>query len=74
MRLTTAKEGEFIMRKIVWNCYDCGSDPITTRIEDDNSRGPILVISFACGAVLRTSQNTSGGTGSIVFAGCSHDE
>ena len=62
------------MRKIVWNCFDCGSDPISTRIEDGKTHGTVLVISFACGAVLRSSQNTSGGTGSMVFAGCSHEE
>jgi hypothetical protein len=62
------------MRKIVWNCYECGSDPVSTRIEDDKSRGPILVVSFACGAVLSTSQDMTGGTGSMVFTGCCHEE
>ena len=62
------------MRKIVWNCYDCGSDPVSTRIEDSKTSGPVLVISFACGAVLRSSQDTSRETGSVVLVGCSHNE
>ena len=62
------------MKKIVWNCYECGSDPISTRIEDGKTSGPVLVISFACGAVLRSSQDSSRGTGSITLAGCGSGE
>ena len=62
------------MNKIVWSCYDCDSEPISTRIENDRTRGPVIVIDFACSAVLRSSQDKSGMSGSMVFTGCSHDK
>lgn len=58
------------MRNIVWRCFECGSEPVSTRIEADKKRGPVLVICFACGAVLRTTQDSTRETGSVVFAAC----
>ncbi len=58
------------MHRMEDSCLDCGS-PIVSRLEDNHlPRFKMEVITYACGATLKTVYADNGNSGRAIHCGC----
>jgi hypothetical protein len=54
-------------------CIDCGSEPVHTIIDEVKPAFRMEIVSFACGALLKTIYGAGGSIGRISHEGCTTD-
>ncbi len=54
-------------------CINCGSEAVTTTIDEVKPVFRMEVANFACGAVLRTTFSANGNTAKAMHSGCTQD-
>jgi len=58
------------VKKLRTNCIDCGSEAIHSIIDEIKPVFKMEIISFACGAELKTTYSANGNIGKAVHSGC----
>ena len=61
------------MKKFRQNCLDCGSDAISTTIDEVKPMFRIEIVNFACGAVLKNTFTVNGNIAKASHSGCMSD-
>ena len=61
------------MKKFRRNCLDCGSDAISTTIDEVKPMFRIEIVNFACGAVLKNTFTVNGNIAKASHSGCTSD-
>ena len=58
------------MKKLRTNCIDCGSEAVNSIIDEIKPVFKMEIISFSCGAELKTTYSANGNIGKAVHSGC----
>ena len=58
-------------KKLGKSCIECGSAAISSTVDEVKPIFKIEIISFACGAVLKSTYTSNGMIGKAVHSGCS---
>ena len=54
-------------------CIDCGSEAVTTTVDEVKPVFRMEIVNYACGAELRTIFSANGNRAKVVHSGCTHE-
>jgi hypothetical protein len=58
------------MNKLGKNCIECGSAVVSSIVDEEKPVFKMEIISFACGAVLKSTYTANGNIAKAVHSGC----
>ena len=61
------------MKQFGTYCIDCGSEAVTTIIDEVKPVFRMEIVNFACGAELKTTFSANGNTARAMHSGCTQD-
>lgn len=61
------------LKKLGKHCIECGSVAISNIIDEEKPIFKMEIISFACGAVLKSTFTANGNIAKAVHSGCMRD-
>ena len=63
-----------MMKKLENFCIDCGSPAVNTTVDEVKRVHKLMVVTYECGAVLRSSFSANGNVGKLSHSGCTADD
>lgn len=62
------------MKRLENNCIDCGSKAVGVTVDEVKRVHKLMVVTYECGATLKSSFSANGNVGKLSHSGCTADD
>lgn len=62
------------MKSLEKKCIDCGSKAVNVSVDEVKRVHKLMVVTYECGAVMKSSFSANGNVGKLSHSGCTCDE